>query len=87
MSPISFQEFAMGYKAEKTSAVHFVTVGVDQEKEHENSDTFYFTFDGEDLPVGSVSSLTFVDCLIFVDCLKFVITFRPLDFGRVAEEL
>lgn len=49
----------MGYVAEKSGDVHFVTVGVDQEKEHENADAFYFTFDGEDIAVGSVSRLAF----------------------------
>jgi hypothetical protein len=45
----------MGYK--NGQDVHFVSVGIDQDKDFDWSDVLYFTFDGEDIPVGSVSSL------------------------------
>ncbi|GAQ88472.1 putative root cap family protein [Klebsormidium nitens] len=46
------EEIAMGFKDE-SGATHFVSIGIDQEKEFEAADVFFFTFDGEDIPVGS----------------------------------
>ncbi|GAQ88469.1 hypothetical protein KFL_004310070 [Klebsormidium nitens] len=46
------EEMAMGYKDE-AGVTHFVSIGIDQEKEFEAADVFFFTFDGEDIPVGS----------------------------------
>jgi hypothetical protein len=47
------QEVAMGYK--ENNEVHFLTVGIDQEKEFEAADVLYFTYDGEEIFVSSVS--------------------------------
>jgi hypothetical protein len=49
------QEISMGYK--NGQDVHFLSVGIDQDKDFDWSDVLYFTFDGEDIPVGSVSLL------------------------------
>ncbi|GAQ88473.1 hypothetical protein KFL_004310110 [Klebsormidium nitens] len=46
------EEMGMVYKDE-SGATHFVSIGIDQEKEFEAADVFFFTFDGEDIPVGS----------------------------------
>ncbi|GAQ88470.1 hypothetical protein KFL_004310080 [Klebsormidium nitens] len=46
------EEMAMGYNDE-SGATHFVSIGIDQEKEFEAADVFFFTFDGEDIPIGS----------------------------------
>lgn len=43
----------MGYK--ENNEVHFLTVGIDQEKEFEAADVLYFTYDGEEIFVSSVS--------------------------------
>ena len=48
----------MGYNDEAGNP-HFVTVGIDQEKDFEVADAFFFTFDGEDIPVGSVRNDAF----------------------------
>lgn len=57
--PHSFllQELSLGYVNEKNGETHFVSVGTDEDKEFESADTFYFTYDGEDIPAGSVSNI------------------------------
>ncbi|GAQ88474.1 hypothetical protein KFL_004310120 [Klebsormidium nitens] len=66
----------MGYNNE-SGVTHFVTVGIDQEKEFEAADVFFFTFDGEDIPVGSLSStLNLVEMLAFMPLKKKLLSIR-----------